>query len=86
MKTSSLSAGMKKLNDYQLKIVREYNKEMIQIAKELEEGFSIEKNLSRYGQTNSFEFFAECFAEYECEGGTTIAKAMEQLLKKRGFI
>ena len=86
MKTSSLSASMKKLNDYQLKIVREYNKEMIQIAKELEEGFSIEKNLSRYGQTNSFEFFAECFAEYECEGGTTIAKAMEQLLKKRGFI
>ena len=86
MKTSSLSAGMKKLNDYQLKIVREYNKEMIQIAKELEEGFSIEKNLSRYGQTNSFEFFAECFAEYECEGGTTIAKAMEQLLKKRVLI
>ena len=82
----SLSAGKKKLRDYQLKIVREYNNEMKSIAKMIDKEFSIEKSLSRYGKTDSFEFFAECFAEYECGANTTISKAMEQVLRKEGLI
>lgn len=82
----SLSAGKKKLRDYQLKIVREYNNEMKSIAKTIDKEFSIEKSLSRYGKTDSFEFFAECFAEYECGANTTISKAMEQVLRKEGLI
>ena len=82
----SLSAGKKKLKDYQLKIVREYNKEMIEIAKELEQGFSIEKSSSRYAKTDSFELFAECFAEFENGANTTISKAMKIMLEKRGIL
>ena len=82
----SLSAGKKKLKDYQLKIVREYNKEMIEIAKELEQGFSIEKSSSRYAKTDSFELFAECFAEFENGADTTISKAMKIMLEKRGIL
>ena len=45
-----------------------------------------ENIISKYGKSSPAEFFAECFAEYECDGTTVYAKAMEEFLKKRGFI
>ena len=40
--------------------------------------------LSEYGKTNSFEFFAECFANLECGKPNELGKALGEYLKKRG--
>ncbi len=59
--------------------------EIIDIAKEHNKDFDLEKNLSRYGHTNSYEFFAEVFANSQCGEPNELGMAMEEWLKKEGF-
>ena len=87
MSASTLSASKTKLRNYRYKIIKTYNKEIINEAKKIDKNFNPKENIiSKYGKSSPAEFFAECFAEYECDGTTVYAKAMEEFLKKRGFI
>ena len=84
---NTLSASKKKMQTYRYKIIKSCNKEIIKEAKKLDKNFDPKENIiSKYGNSSPAEFFAECFAEYECDGTTIYAKAMEEFLKKRGFI
>ena len=82
MSASTLSASRKKLKQYDEKLVKSFNKEIIKIAKGIDKDLDTKESISRYGKTSPYEFFAECFAEYECYGGTAYAKAMEIFLER----
>ena len=87
LSASTLSTSKKRLQNYRYKIIKTYNKEIINEAKKIDKNFNSKENIiSKYGKSSPAEFFAECFAEYECDGTTVYAKAMEEFLKKRGFI
>ena len=61
-----------------------YN-EIIGIAKEKNSDFNLEDNLSKYGHSNKFEFFAEVFANSQCGEPNELGLAMEEWLQKEGF-
>ena len=82
MSASTLSASRKKRNQYDEKLVKSFNKEIIKIAKGIDKDLDTKESISKYGKTSPYEFFAECFAEYECHGGTIYAKAMEIFLER----
>ena len=87
MSASTLSTSKTRLRNYRYKIIKTYNKEIINEAKKIDKNFNSKENIiSKYGKSSPAEFFAECFAEYECDGTTVYAKAMKEFLKKRGFI
>lgn len=58
------------------------SKRIIEIAKTIESEESLSSSISRYGQTNNFEFFAECFANMECGKPNRFGKAMEIYLRE----
>ena len=82
MSANTISASRKKLRQYDEKLVKSFNKEIIKIAKGIDKNLDTKESISKYGKTSPYEFFAECFAEYECHGGTTYAKAMEIFLER----
>lgn len=47
--------------------------------------FDIKKNLSKYGDTNAHEFFAEVFANSQLGAPNELGIAMQQWLKQQGF-
>lgn len=59
--------------------------EILTIAKENNPDFSLKNNLSGYGHTNSFEAFAETFANSQLGKPNELGIAMQQWLKKEGF-
>lgn len=61
-----------------------YN-EIIGIAKKNNPNFSLKDNLSKYGHTNYYEFFAECFANSQCGAPNELGKAMIEWLEKEGY-
>ena len=77
---TSLSESKKYLNNYNKKIVTKLNKEIIQIAKEIDP--NVETVISRYGSSCPQEFFAECFANYECGRPNTLGKAIGIFLER----
>lgn len=54
------------------------------IAKKNNPNFDLSKALSKYGRTNSREFFAEVFANLESGKPNELALAMKEFLEKRG--
>ena len=61
-----------------------YN-EILDIAKADNPDFSLKDNLSQYGHTNHFEFFAEVFANSQCGAPNELGKAMLKWLEKEGY-
>lgn len=59
--------------------------EILEIAKNNNPNFNLADNLSRYGHTNSYEFFAEVFANSQCGAPNELGNAMQQWLVKEGF-
>lgn len=59
--------------------------EIVGIAKKNNSSFSLKDNLSKYGHTNHFEFFAEVFANSQCGSPNELGQAMNEWLKKEGF-
>lgn len=90
MKTRALNA---KSNSQSRAILRKWQKsiadnvaqEIYEIAEKSNANIKINDLLSEYGKTNSFEFFAECFANLECGKPNELAKALGEYLKKRGI-
>ena len=64
---------------------RDIRREIVAIAKENNPDFSLLDNLSRYGQTNDFEFFAEVFANSQCGAPNELGNAMLKWLEKEGY-
>lgn len=60
-------------------------KEILAIARETNPDFSLSDNISRYGKTNDFEFFAEVFANSQCGAPNELGKAMLKWLEKEGY-
>ena len=60
-------------------------KEIVDIAKDNNKDFKLEDNLSRYGHTNDYEFFAEVFANSQCGKPNELGNAMKQWLEKEGY-
>ena len=59
--------------------------EIVDIAKQKNPDFSMADNLSKYGHTNHYEFFAEVFANSQCGAPNELGDAMNEWLKKEGF-
>lgn len=59
--------------------------EIVDIAKQKNPDFSMADNLSKYGHTNYYEFFAEVFANSQCGAPNELGDAMNEWLKKEGF-
>lgn len=66
-------------------LAKDIRKEIIDIAKSNNKDFVLDDNLSGYGKTNDFEFFAEVFANSQCGAPNELGEAMLKWLKKEGF-
>lgn len=64
------------IEDYAKSNRKRHKDEIIEIAKEIDPEFDIEKNLSKYGHKNTSEFFAECFMNAFCGSPNTLGRAM----------
>ena len=68
------------LSTYNKNVVIKLNKEIIEIAKEIDP--NVNTKISEYGSSSPQEFFAECFANYECGKPNTLGKAMGIFLER----
>ena len=90
MKTKALNsktiAQAKRVREkWDLKITDKIAQEIHEIAIKNNKNFELSKTLSKYGKTDSFEFFAECFTNLQCGKPNELGLALEEFLKKRGF-
>lgn len=60
-------------------------KEIVAIARENNPDFSLLDNISEYGKTNDYEFFAEVFANSQCGAPNELGEAMLKWLEKEGY-
>ena len=59
--------------------------DIIRIAQNNNPDFDFDKVMSRYGKSNTAEFFAECFMNSQCGKPNELGLAMEEWLKRKGF-
>ena len=69
---------------YTNKITNDIAQDILKIAHDIDPNFVLSDYISKYGKTNNYEFFAECFANANCGEPNVLGKAMEQYLKERG--
>jgi hypothetical protein len=67
-------------SNYTKDIISGFNKEIITIAKEIDP--NVNTVISTYGGSSPQEFFAECFANYECGKPNALGKAMGIFLER----
>ena len=72
-------------NKSEKNLAKDIRNEIIDIAKSNNKNFNLEANLSKYGHTNDYEFFAEVFANSQCGKPNELGKAMNIWLEKEGF-
>lgn len=65
--------------------VRNINTAIRNIARRNNPQFDLMKNISEYGQSNEFEFFAEVFMNSQCGKPNELGVAMQEWLKQEGF-
>ena len=65
--------------------VRDINTAIRNIARRNNPQFDLMKNISEYGQSNEFEFFAEVFMNSQCGKPNELGMAMQEWLKQEGF-
>jgi hypothetical protein len=66
-------------------IVKQQREEILQIAKDKNPKFDLNKNISRYGKSDSEEFFAEAFANSQCGKPNELGNAMNEWLRRKGY-
>lgn len=84
-KTYNPALRNKEYKKEEKKQAKKITQEIIDIAKSKNPNFSTKTSLSRYGHTNDYEFFAECFANSQCGEPNELGEAMLEWLKKEGF-
>lgn len=67
--------------NYEKNICDKIAKDIYDIALKQNKNFNLQNNLSKYGETKSQEFFAECFANMISGNKNELGKAMEIYLK-----
>ncbi len=72
-------------NKSEKNLAKDIRNEIVDIAKSNNKNFDLESNLSKYGHTNDYEFFAEVFANSQCGQPNELGVAMQQWLEKEGF-
>jgi hypothetical protein len=72
-------------NKSEKNLAKDIRNEIVDIAKSNNKNFDLESNLSKYGHTNDYEFFAEVFANSQCGTPNELGVAMQQWLEKEGF-
>lgn len=72
--------------DLNAKIKRDCYNEIVAIAKETNESFSLANNLSEYGCSSSAEFFAEVFANSQLSKPNELGNAMNVWLERKGLV
>lgn len=85
LNAKSITQSRKILENWQRNIADGIANEIYEIALKNSPELNINKILSDYAKTNSFEFFAECFANLECGEPNGLGKALGEYLKKRGL-
>lgn len=85
MSKKTSKAMFKWYSDRQNAVAKECKDEIIQIAKDNNPNFDINMEISTYGKTDRFEFFAEVFANSQCGAPNELGKAMQIWLQKKGF-
>lgn len=85
LNAKSISQSKKILRNWESKVTDSIAQEIFEIAQKNNKDFDLSLNLSQYGKKNSFEFFAECFANLECGKPNELGIAMKQFLESRGF-
>lgn len=86
-KATTIQGKVKSYKRIQENIQKRHCEEIIEIAEKNsnEPNEIIKNNLSRYGQTNYAEFFAEVFANSQLGEPNELGNAMNEWLKKKGF-
>ena len=81
----SRTAGANDVKSAYLKETRTIKREILRIAKTIDSSVTYrtyKKWLSRYGQTNPREFFAECHANMRCGSPNTLGNALKEWLRR----
>lgn len=86
LNATTLSKSSSIVRKWNIKIGDIIADEIYKIALKNNPNFSFSNNLSKYGRTNSLEFFAESFANMECGKSNELGEAMKIYLKKRGIL
>ena len=73
------------LRKWQENIANEISQEIFDIVLKDNPNIKVNELLSEYGKVDSFEFFAECFANLECGKPNELGKALSKYLMKRGL-
>lgn len=73
------------LRKWQENIADEISQDIYDIALKNNSSIKVNELLSEYGKKDSFEFFAECFANLECGKPNELGKAIAEYLEKRGL-
>lgn len=81
----AITMSQKASRSYTNKITNDIAQDIMKIAHDLDPNFKLEDNISRYGKTSTYEFFAEVFANANCGKPNTLGKAMTEYLKRRGI-
>lgn len=82
LKASSVSASLKKITNFENKIIKTYVDDIMKIAKEIDPSTTFARDLSRYGKSNYAEAFAEIFANSQCGKPNALGKAMNRYLEE----
>lgn len=84
LNANSISQSKKILTTWQKKTTDKIANDIADIAIKNNPNFKLSENLSKYGKINSFEFFAECFANMNCGKPNELGNAMKEYLKQKG--
>lgn len=81
----AISQSQNVTRKYTNQIVHDIAQDILKIAHNIDPTFVLSEHISNYGKENSYEFFAECFANANCGKPNTLGKAITQYLKERGI-
>lgn len=86
IKAKTAKAMFKPYKKIQDSVGKKCFSEIVEIAKEKNPRFSLSDNISNYGKSNYFEFFAEVFANSQLGAPNELGKAMNEWLLKKGLM
>lgn len=85
LNAKTTTQSKKILKKWEANISDQISQDIYEIALKNNPNVKINEILSDYGKENSFEFFAECFANLECGKPNELGLALKEFLKKRGM-
>lgn len=84
LNAKTISQSKRIISKWETNIADQISQDIYDIALKNNPNIKINELLSDYGKENSFEFFAECFANLECGKPNELGAAIKEYLKKRG--